>query len=84
MQQQFNSFIQFVGILPPCPDDAVRAAKGLGPLDDISTYEESNSVCAAEDANDKDDDDEWQFFYFCMCCSLDLEMACIFYIFVCF
>ncbi|KAM3328221.1 hypothetical protein P3S68_032913 [Capsicum galapagoense] len=43
---------------PPCLGDAAWAAKGLGPLDNISTDEESDLVCAAEDADDKEDD-EW-------------------------
>ncbi|KAM3302036.1 hypothetical protein P3S67_016538 [Capsicum chacoense] len=49
LQEQFNSFIQTAGIIPPCPRDAVRAAKGLRPLDDINTD---------KDAKDKDDDDD--------------------------
>ncbi|KAM3356822.1 hypothetical protein P3S68_023536 [Capsicum galapagoense] len=36
LQQQISSFIQTRGVIPPCPGDAVRAAKGLGPLDDFS------------------------------------------------
>ncbi|KAF3671726.1 hypothetical protein FXO38_06460 [Capsicum annuum] len=45
-------------ILPPCIGNAVRATKGLGPLDDIESDEESDPVCAVEDAEDEDDDDE--------------------------
>ncbi|KAM3326548.1 hypothetical protein P3S67_001674 [Capsicum chacoense] len=59
LQQQFNSFIRSAGIIPPYPGDAIRPAKGLGPLDDISTDGESDPVCAVEDADDENDDDEW-------------------------
>ncbi|KAF3640560.1 hypothetical protein FXO38_22106 [Capsicum annuum] len=52
-------FYSIYRVLPPCPGDAVRAAKGLGPPDNISTDEESDPVCAAEDADDEEDDDEW-------------------------
>ncbi|KAF3639757.1 putative triacylglycerol lipase 1-like [Capsicum annuum] len=38
--EQFSSFIQTAWIIPPCLGDAVRAAKGLHPLDDISTDED--------------------------------------------
>ncbi|PHT93779.1 hypothetical protein T459_01661 [Capsicum annuum] len=31
LQEQFNYFIQTVGIIPPCPGDVVRASKGLSP-----------------------------------------------------
>ena len=51
-QQQFSSFIQMVGIIYPCPDNAVRAVKGLRPLNDIST---------GEDAEDEDEFDEDEF-----------------------
>ncbi|KAF3630648.1 hypothetical protein FXO38_27026 [Capsicum annuum] len=49
-------FSDNVRILPPCPGDA-RATKGLGPLDDITTDEESDLVYAAEDGDDEDDDE---------------------------
>ncbi|KAM3203664.1 hypothetical protein P3L10_031290 [Capsicum annuum] len=52
LQEQFSSFIQSAGIIPPCPGNPVRVAKGPGPLDDISTDED------AEDEDD-DDEDEW-------------------------
>ncbi|KAF3672695.1 hypothetical protein FXO38_05968 [Capsicum annuum] len=52
LQEQFSSFIHTVGIIPPCPDDAVRAAKGLSPLDDVRTD---------EDAKDKDYDNEDEY-----------------------
>ncbi|KAF3639973.1 hypothetical protein FXO37_23732 [Capsicum annuum] len=37
LQEQFNSFIQTAGIIPPYLGDAVRTVKGLRPLDDINT-----------------------------------------------
>ena len=51
LQQQFSSFIQTEGIIPPCLGDAVRATKGLGPLDDFSTDDDM------EDDDKFDDDD---------------------------
>ncbi|KAF3654178.1 hypothetical protein FXO37_16623 [Capsicum annuum] len=39
------------GVIPPCPGDAVRAAKGLGPLDDFSTDDDM------EDEDEYNDDD---------------------------
>ncbi|KAF3626190.1 Pectin acetylesterase 7 [Capsicum annuum] len=60
---------------PPCPGDAVWAAKGLGRLNDISIDEESDLVRTAEDEDDEDDDDEWMMManlqFFCLLvCSL--------------
>ncbi|KAM3395338.1 hypothetical protein P3S68_004343 [Capsicum galapagoense] len=51
LQQQFSSFIQTARVIPPCPGDAVRATKGLGPLDDFSTDDDM------EDEDEFDDDD---------------------------
>ncbi|XP_047250023.1 uncharacterized protein LOC124885824 [Capsicum annuum] len=48
MFQEFNT----AEIIPSCPGDAIRAAKGLRPLDDISTD---------EDAEDEDEYDEDEF-----------------------
>ncbi|KAM3395790.1 hypothetical protein P3S68_004796 [Capsicum galapagoense] len=52
LQEQFSSFIQTADIIPPCPCDAVRAAKGLRLLDDINTD---------KDAKDEDDDDDDEY-----------------------
>ncbi|KAF3680049.1 40S ribosomal protein S3a [Capsicum annuum] len=38
------------GVIPPCPGDAVRAAKGLGPLDDFSTDEDMEEEHEFDDA----------------------------------
>ncbi|XP_047254758.1 uncharacterized protein LOC107848646 [Capsicum annuum] len=54
LQDQFSSFIQTAEIIPPCPGDAVRAAKGLRPLDDIRTDED-----AKDEDDDDDDEDDW-------------------------
>ncbi|KAF3653645.1 hypothetical protein FXO37_16861 [Capsicum annuum] len=51
LQQQFSSFIQTAGVIPPCPGDVVRAAKGLVPLDDFITGDDM------EDEDEFDDDD---------------------------
>ncbi|PHT90612.1 hypothetical protein T459_05725 [Capsicum annuum] len=51
MQQQLSFFIRTAGIISSCPGDAVRAAKGLGPLDDFSTDDDM------EDENEFNDDD---------------------------
>ncbi|XP_047260625.1 uncharacterized protein LOC124893822, partial [Capsicum annuum] len=50
LQQQFSSFIQTAGVIPPCPGDAVRAAKGLGPLDEFSTDEDMEEEHEFDDA----------------------------------
>lgn len=58
LQEQFCYFIQSAGILPPSLGDAVWDAKGLGLLDKISTDEQSDRMCATEDAEDEDEDVE--------------------------
>lgn len=50
LQQQFSSFIQTAGVIPPCLGDAVRAAKGLGPLDEFSTDEDMEEEHEFDDA----------------------------------
>ncbi|KAF3663238.1 hypothetical protein FXO38_10736 [Capsicum annuum] len=47
--QFFHS--EWGGVIPPCPGDAVRAAKGLGPLDDFSTNDDM------KDEDEYNDDD---------------------------
>ncbi|PHT73303.1 Beta-amyrin synthase [Capsicum annuum] len=49
LQQQFSSFIQTAGVIPLYPSNAVRAAKGLGLLDDFSTDD------------DMEDEDEFDY-----------------------
>ena len=57
LQQQLSSFIRTAGVIPPCPGDAIRAAKGLGPLDDFSTNDDMED-------EDEFDDDDFSFFNF--------------------
>ncbi|KAM3379750.1 hypothetical protein P3S68_012164 [Capsicum galapagoense] len=52
LQQQLSTFIQIVGVIPLCPGDAARAAKGLSALDDFFTDEDM------DDKNKDESDDE--------------------------
>ncbi|KAF3639220.1 hypothetical protein FXO37_24048 [Capsicum annuum] len=54
LQLQCNTFIQTVGVIPPFPGDAARAAKGLRPLDNFFTDEDMDD----EDEDEDESDDE--------------------------
>ncbi|KAF3639657.1 hypothetical protein FXO38_22531 [Capsicum annuum] len=59
LQQQLNTFIQTVGVTPPCPGNTTRAAKGLSPLDDFFTDEDM-------DDEDEDESDDEVLFFLCV------------------
>ncbi|KAM3216661.1 hypothetical protein P3L10_026102 [Capsicum annuum] len=54
-KEQINYFLQSARILPPCPGDAPRTAKGLSPLDDYYTTKDSDSM--SEDGTENEDDE---------------------------
>lgn len=65
LQQQMSCFIQIMGNIPPCPGDALQAARVW------ASWMISARNDDMEDDDELDDTDS-QVFDFCMCCTLKL------------